>query len=234
MVRVSGQHVLGASVSRARFNTETQTVSFLVLLIRKSSLSTAPSERSLLYLSHRSLRTLPGNKGVVKIITSWWEKLRITKNHLGRSGACKKHSGFWPRYNLVVSDVISALATNDNMIAIAPSPGQWAAVGIAAPLDAISAVFSNPAAMCFGPIVHLRKSILTAHYSSPGACQDHPRQQILLALIARDTVYAIPAIGLSVPITDKFPFWRFGLAAYGSDRPGSRLPGYSARPTDVL
>ena len=30
-----------------------------------------------------------------------------------------------------------------------------------------------------------------------------------------DAVYAIPAIGVSVPITKAPPFWRFGLAAFG-------------------
>ena len=46
----------------------------------------------------------------------------------------------------------SALATNgDNLIAIGAIARSMGGVGIAAPLDAISAVFSNPAAMCFGP-----------------------------------------------------------------------------------
>ena len=46
---------------------------------------------------------------------------------------------------------INALATNgDNLIGVGPISRAMGGVGIAAPQDAISAVFSNPAAMCFG------------------------------------------------------------------------------------
>ena len=45
-----------------------------------------------------------------------------------------------------------ALATNgDNLIGVGPVSRAMGGVGIAAPQDAISAVFANPAAMCFGP-----------------------------------------------------------------------------------
>ena len=45
-----------------------------------------------------------------------------------------------------------ALATNGNtLINVGPVSRAMGGVGIAAPQDAISAVFANPAAMCFGP-----------------------------------------------------------------------------------
>ena len=45
-----------------------------------------------------------------------------------------------------------ALATNgDNLIGIGPIARSMGGVGIAAPQDAISAVFANPASMCTGP-----------------------------------------------------------------------------------
>src|SRR5512135_3039984 len=45
-----------------------------------------------------------------------------------------------------------ASATNgDNLMAIGPIARSMGGVGVAAPQDAISAVFANPAAMCFGP-----------------------------------------------------------------------------------
>ena len=45
-----------------------------------------------------------------------------------------------------------ANATNgDNLIGIGPIARGMGGVGIAAPQDSISAVFANPAAMCFGP-----------------------------------------------------------------------------------
>src|SRR3974390_3674589 len=46
---------------------------------------------------------------------------------------------------------VAALATNgDNLIGVGPISRAMGGVGIAQPQDAISAVFSNPAAMCFG------------------------------------------------------------------------------------
>src|SRR5438105_8253440 len=46
----------------------------------------------------------------------------------------------------------TVLATNgDNMMAIGPDARAMGGVGVAAPQDAISAVFANPAAMCFTP-----------------------------------------------------------------------------------
>src|SRR5437667_4096953 len=45
-----------------------------------------------------------------------------------------------------------ALATNgDDLIAIGPNARAMGGTGIATPQDAISAVFANPAAMCFTP-----------------------------------------------------------------------------------
>jgi long-chain fatty acid transport protein len=46
----------------------------------------------------------------------------------------------------------SVFATNgDNLIGVGPISRAIGGVGIAAPQDAIGAVFFNPAAMCFGP-----------------------------------------------------------------------------------
>src|SRR6266581_9061655 len=46
----------------------------------------------------------------------------------------------------------TALATNgDDLIAIGPNARALGGTGIATPQDAISAVFANPAAMCFTP-----------------------------------------------------------------------------------
>ena len=52
---------------------------------------------------------------------------------------------------LLVLIPVAALATNgDNLIGIGPTARSMGGVGIAHPQDAIQAVFSNPAAMCFG------------------------------------------------------------------------------------
>ena len=46
---------------------------------------------------------------------------------------------------------ISSATNGDNLMSIGPISRAMGGVGIAAPQDAISAVFANPAAMCFGP-----------------------------------------------------------------------------------
>ena len=113
----------------------------------------------------------------------------------------------------------AALATNgDNLIGVGPISRAMGGVGIAAPQDAISAVFANPAAMCFGPYCPstevdfagtLFMPEVKAEISGPFVGNNKADSD--------DSVYAIPAFGLSVPITGglKPPDWRFGLAAYG-------------------
>ncbi|HWR57340.1 MAG TPA: outer membrane protein transport protein [Thermodesulfovibrionales bacterium] len=115
---------------------------------------------------------------------------------------------------LIVFAVTPAMATNgDNLISVGPISRSMGGVGIAAPQDAISAVFSNPAAMCFGPYC-------------PGSGFDFAGTLFMPKVDAKikisgmpdisagseKKVYAIPAIGLSVPIDQA---WRFGIAAYG-------------------
>ncbi|MCU0577404.1 MAG: hypothetical protein MUD15_11345 [Desulfobacterota bacterium] len=109
-----------------------------------------------------------------------------------------------------------ALATNgDNLIGIGPIARSMGGVGIAAPQDAISAVFANPASMCVGPFCPASSFDFAGTLFMPkvDAAVKHA------ASVAKDesarTVYTIPAIGISAPITDKMPLWRFGIAAYG-------------------
>jgi long-chain fatty acid transport protein len=113
-----------------------------------------------------------------------------------------------------------SLATNgDNLIGIGPISRSMGGVGIAAPQDAISAVFANPAAMCVGPFCPntevdfggtLFMPDVNAKISGPGIGGTVKAK-------SNDDVYAIPAIGLSVPIGEQLqlPKWRLGLAAYG-------------------
>jgi long-chain fatty acid transport protein len=93
-------------------------------------------------------------------------------------------------------------------------------VGIAAPQDAISAVFANPAAMCFGPYcpateVDFAGTLFMPHSTATVTQPGLPGPATTIVSDSDEKVYAIPAFGLSVPITSRPPFWRFGLAAYG-------------------
>lgn len=119
---------------------------------------------------------------------------------------------------LVVLFVLSlsslSFATNgDNLMAIGPIARSMGGVGIAAPQDAISAVFANPAAMCFGPYcpgteVNFGGTLFMPKVDASIVASDGS----VISAGGDKKVYAIPAIGLSVPITNN---WRFGLAAYG-------------------
>jgi long-chain fatty acid transport protein len=113
-----------------------------------------------------------------------------------------------------------AFATNgDNMTGVGPIANSMGGVGIAAPQDAITAVFANPATLGSTPF-------------SPAPSFDFAGTMFIPKVSAEITtttgtgtttvkansahaVYAIPAIGLNVPMGLNMPRWRFGLAAYG-------------------
>ncbi|RPI34030.1 MAG: hypothetical protein EHM54_10040, partial [Nitrospiraceae bacterium] len=136
----------------------------------------------------------------------------------------KKRSISWVRSLIFVMAVTigvgfiisDADATNgDNLISIGPISRAMGGVGIAAPQDAISAVFSNPAAMCFGPYcpgsefnfagtVFMPKAKTRIRFNDYGL--DTGKQS------SDSDLFVIPAIGISTPISQNL---RFGLAAYG-------------------
>ncbi|MEW6109427.1 MAG: outer membrane protein transport protein [Nitrospirota bacterium] len=110
---------------------------------------------------------------------------------------------------------LSSATNGDNLISIGPISRAMGGVGIAAPQDAISAVFANPAAMCFGPYCPGSEFNFGGTIFMPNA---HTR--ITMSGYGLDTgtkksdsdLFLIPAIGISSPITQNL---RFGLAAYG-------------------
>ena len=111
----------------------------------------------------------------------------------------------------------ASMATNgDNMIGIGPISRAMGGTGIAAPQDAISAVFSNPAAMCFGPYCPSSEFNFSGTLFMPKIDAKITTADGVVKADSKDNVYAIPAIGLSVPLSEDNPKnWRFGLAAYG-------------------
>lgn len=119
---------------------------------------------------------------------------------------------------LVAVLVFAGLAANvhatngDNLIGVGPTSRAMGGTGIAAPQDAISAIFSNPAALSqlegsqfnfagtfFAPTVK-------AKVIQPGGFGGN------WSATSQDEGYAIPAIGLSTPVNEKVTF---GIAAYG-------------------
>ncbi|HEY5991191.1 MAG TPA: outer membrane protein transport protein [Candidatus Udaeobacter sp.] len=110
----------------------------------------------------------------------------------------------------------TAFATNgDDLIAIGATARALGGTGIATPQDAISAVFANPAAMCFTPgcayaEVNFDGTLFMPHISAE---VDNPAGSF--SSDSHSAVYGIPAIGLSLPLDSVTRRWRFGLAAYG-------------------
>jgi long-chain fatty acid transport protein len=109
-------------------------------------------------------------------------------------------------------------ATNgDNLIGIGPISRAMGGVGIAAPQDAVSAVFSNPSAQCFGPFCPSTEVNFAATGFIPEVQAKISNTTGTYKADSNDEIYMIPAFGLSVPISQGLnpPLWRFGMAAYG-------------------
>jgi long-chain fatty acid transport protein len=116
---------------------------------------------------------------------------------------------------LVLALSTAAYANGDNLIAIGPIARAMGGVGIAAPQDAISAVFANPAAMCFGAYCPGSEFNFAGTLFKPKVKAAVTQGANTYKADSDDKVYAIPAIGISVPITASPRPLRFGLGAYG-------------------
>lgn len=113
----------------------------------------------------------------------------------------------------VAAFAVPAFATNgDDVMGVGAISRSMGGTGIAAPQDAITAVFGNPAAMCYIPCetsevdfaaTIFDPSVRTTVTSFFGGTKKATSQ---------GAPYAFPAIGIYTPIT---PDLRFGLAAYG-------------------
>ena len=111
-----------------------------------------------------------------------------------------------------------SLATNgDNLIGVGPTSRAMGGVGVASPQDSISAIFANPAAMCFGAYCPGSEATFAgtffdpsvdgkADYTAfgPGFPEGESDSQM--------DPFVVPAIGISTPLTSRL---RFGVGAYG-------------------
>lgn len=109
----------------------------------------------------------------------------------------------------------AARATNgDALIGVGPISRAMGGAGVAAPQDGISAIFANPAGMCFGPFcpgssvdfagtVFVPSVTGNVNYGLPGLSGSDDSEL---------PPSVIPAIAVTAPINDK---WRFGAGMYG-------------------
>ncbi len=116
----------------------------------------------------------------------------------------------------------AAFATNgDNLIGVGPISRAMGGVGIASPQDAISAVFSNPAAMCFGAFCPSNQVDFAGtgfmpniHASITSGVGPFPVAPFSFSAHSDPKLYPIPALGISYSFPE-YPKWRIGFGAYG-------------------
>jgi long-chain fatty acid transport protein len=116
---------------------------------------------------------------------------------------------------LVLTLAPPAPATNgDNIIGVGPISRSMGGVGIAAPQDAISAVFSNPASMCFGAFCPSNQVDFAGTMFMPSVKSTITLGNLTFKAHSEHRVYPIPALGISFNFPE-LPKWRFGFGAYG-------------------
>ncbi len=103
----------------------------------------------------------------------------------------------------------------DNLIGIGPVSRAMGGVGLAAPQDAISAIFANPAAMCFGSYCPHSEVVFggTLFSATVKSTIDLSGMGMGSAsATSRMNSFVVPAIAVTSPITGKL---RLGVGAYG-------------------
>lgn len=112
----------------------------------------------------------------------------------------------------------AAFATNgDNLIGVGAIARAMGGVGVAAPQDAISAIFSNPAAMCFGSYCPGSEAVFDGTYFDPTVKSKikypYPGVGVVSgAANSRMRPSVVPAVAITSPINERL---RFGIGAYG-------------------
>ena len=106
-----------------------------------------------------------------------------------------------------------AHATNgDTLIGVAPASRAMGGAGVAAPQDAISAIFANPAAICMGPYCPGSQAVFAATFFDPTVKATVTSPAGNFSVKSDMKPFIIPAVGLITPLTDRL---RFGIGAFG-------------------
>lgn len=99
-------------------------------------------------------------------------------------------------------------------------------VGVASPQDAVSAVFANPAAMCFTPHCPSADADFMGTIFVPRVKATVSSGGVGYSADGKSKVYPIPALGVSFGF-DSLPTFRFGFGAYGVSGMGVDYKGRS-------
>ena len=117
----------------------------------------------------------------------------------------------------VVLVPVAAFATNgDTLIGVAPASRAMGGAGVAAPQDAISAIFANPAAICMGPYCPGSQAVFAATFFDPTVkatvSVNNGTTNAVHSVTSAMKPFIIPSVGLITPLTDRL---RFGIGAFG-------------------
>jgi len=108
---------------------------------------------------------------------------------------------------------VPAWATNgSNLIGVGPSSRAMGGVGVAAPQDAIGAIFANPAAMCFGPYCPGSEATFGGTFFNPTVKSTIRTPFGTNSAESQMNPSVVPAIGITTPLSERL---RFGIGAYG-------------------
>ncbi len=119
--------------------------------------------------------------------------------------------------------VPAAMATNGtSLIGIGPISRAMGGGGVAAPQDAISAIFANPAAACFGPYCNGSTVDFAGTWFDPTVNESFVNNVGGMAPPSGTgksalNPFVVPAIGVSTAINQKL---RFGIGMYGQSGMG--------------
>jgi long-chain fatty acid transport protein len=106
----------------------------------------------------------------------------------------------------------SSYAMNgDILIGVGPISRSMGGVGIALPQDTLTAYSANPAAFCFDSSCSSSEVDFGVTLLTPAPDAEIKVGDNLFKANSHRKVYTLPAVGISMPINDR---WRFGIAAY--------------------
>jgi len=106
-----------------------------------------------------------------------------------------------------------AHATNgDTLFGVAAASRAMGGAGVAAPQDAISAIFANPAAVCMGPYCPGSEFVFAATVYSPTVKARVGVGPDVYAAKSDMKPFIIPAVGMITPVSEKV---RFGIGMFG-------------------
>lgn len=106
-----------------------------------------------------------------------------------------------------------AWATNgDTLIGVALASRAMGGAGVAAPQDAIGAIFANPAAVCMGPYCPGTEVVFASTIYNPSVKGTVTMGSQVVSAKSDMKPFIIPAVGMVTPISDRL---RFGLGMFG-------------------